>query len=360
MIYTLNARDNIKLQMMKQAFELNSKEIMKLINSDFEKTKSVLSDKGISYEELGSVLTPPHKSNRKEIVLCFDTSIIADCWYGNDIIKNILPYISKKRCHALFQGDFCVNSKINQYAFGCLRENISLIRNFSTSYCPQYFLVYINNVIEEEIACLVKGLESYEAFIGYGNMTYSNSLKDLLAYYLGQFCIQIKDKILLSHEDDRSNNEDINLIGYNYKKFGFSYFSIQSYYYMNYLEYKIESQIVDKADLIFSLNAISDTPEEYEAYHIIVDENKFEYIKNKNIALMKLTGIGKMQLEEFVLFLEEKIKQGYIYNLEINTYQVTKFNTKIECRTSSGETGRILASFEYNTTNKNLRLLNLF
>ena len=35
MIYTLNARDNIKLQLFKQALELSTKEILGLINEDF-------------------------------------------------------------------------------------------------------------------------------------------------------------------------------------------------------------------------------------------------------------------------------------------------------------------------------------
>ena len=48
MIYTLNARDNIKLQLFKQALELSTKEILGLINEDFNVTESVLSEKGDS------------------------------------------------------------------------------------------------------------------------------------------------------------------------------------------------------------------------------------------------------------------------------------------------------------------------
>ena len=58
MIYTLNARDNIKLQLFKQALELSTKEILGLINEDFNVTESVLSEKGILYKDLRNVLTP--------------------------------------------------------------------------------------------------------------------------------------------------------------------------------------------------------------------------------------------------------------------------------------------------------------
>lgn len=135
---------------------------------------------------------------------------------------------------------------------------------------------------------------------------------------------------------------------------------MQSYYYISYLEYKIESRMVDKADLLFSLNAISDRPENYEKYKIIVEPEKFEYIKGKNRALIDAIGIDKMQLQEFVCFLSKKIEYGYIYNLEINEYQVAKFNTMIECITKEKEIVRVLAAFAYNTDEKILRLLNLF
>ena len=58
MIYTLNARDNIKLQLFKRALELSTKEILGLINEDFNVTESVLSEKGILYKDLRNVLTP--------------------------------------------------------------------------------------------------------------------------------------------------------------------------------------------------------------------------------------------------------------------------------------------------------------
>lgn len=360
MIYTLNARDNIKLQLFKQALELSTKEILGLINEDFNVTESVLSEKGILYKDLRNVLTPPHKSNRREIVLCFDSGRTENSWYGNAIMKRILPNINKKRNHAIFQGDFCVAEAMNAYAFSCLYKNIALIRTLSTPYCSQYFLVYINNAIDKEIETLIESMKSFDAFVGYGDMTYANPLKDLIAYYLTQYCLQIGNKILLPHEDDRSNNENINLIGYDYEKFGFTYFSMQSYYYISYLEYKIESRMVDKADLLFSLNAISDRPENYEKYKIIVEPEKFEYIKGKNRALIDAIGIDKMQLQEFVCFLSKKIEYGYIYNLEINEYQVAKFNTMIECITKEKEIVRVLAAFAYNTDEKILRLLNLF
>ena len=360
MIYILNARDNVKLQIFKQALKLGTKEILELINEDFKVTESVLSKKGILYKDLRNVLTPPHKSNRREIVLCFDSGRIENSWYGNLIMKQILPNINKKRNHAIFQGDFCVTETINSYAFSCLYENISVIRTLLTSCCAQYFLVYINNTTDKEIETLVESMKSFEGFVGYGDMTCANPLKDLISYFLTQCCLQVGNKILLSHEDDRSNNENINLIGYNYEMYGFTYLSIQSYYYVSYLEYKIESRMVDIADLLFSLNAISDKPESYEKYNIIVEPEKFEYIKSKNQALIKATEIDKMQLKEFVYFLSKKIELGYIYNLEINEYQVAKFNTMIECVTNENEIMRVLVSFAYNTDEKTLRLLNLF
>ncbi|WP_124065895.1 hypothetical protein [Clostridium sp. E02] len=360
MIYTLNARNNVKLQIMKKAIGLSSKDIMEMICEDAEEVGKILLKKNISYNALRSVLTPPHKVNRRELAFCFDSNRIKETWYGNQIMKVILPLINKKRNHSILCGDMCVPSSLNYYVCTSLIDNIEFIKPLTIKRADQYFMVYINNLVQDEIKQIIEGLCRFDAFIGYGDMSYSNTLKDVLAYYLGQCCIQYGKIILLSHEDDISNDQNVNLPGYDFKSCGFQVASIQQYYYLNYLEYKIESRLLDKSDLIYCLNSISECPQDYEDYDIIVEPKKFEYIKNKNSSVIYSTGIDTMSLEDITELLQDKLKNSYIYNLEINDYSTAKFNSIIEINKENLGTFRLLASFEYNPQNRYLRLLNLF
>ncbi len=76
---------------------------------------------------------------------------------------------------------------------------------------------------------------------------------------------------------------------------------------------------------------------------------------------MQKTGIKDMEVDKFISLLRDKLYESYIYNLEINDYNVAKFNTNIEIDAiDSDEKVKLLASFEYSTGKKQLRLLNLF
>lgn len=140
MIYTLNSRSNIRLDMMKRTFHLKTHEIFHLINDEWNEMVLILKRKGIKYTDLKSVLTPPHKSNRKEFVFYFDSEKISSCWYGNEIIKIILPLINKKRTHAILQGNFCVSAVYNSVGFNYIKEKLITIDKLSSGYWGTIYL----------------------------------------------------------------------------------------------------------------------------------------------------------------------------------------------------------------------------
>ncbi len=270
MIYTVNARSNIKWDVMKRYFNSDKIEIMKVINSEFEKTIEILNEKKIKYQSLKNILIPDHKGNKKEVVFCFDSSKIDSSWYGGVVFSQIIPLLDKKRKHAIFHGDFLTIGLSENFAYIMFAENIIQLNPTNYIYSGQYFMVYITNLTEEEMEAIIGGLREYPWFTGYGDMTYANTLKDTLAYCLGQNCLQNKDIVIMSHEDDREDTENMNLTGYPFEKSGFKIISLKQYYYISFLEYKIESRAVDKSDLLFCLNTISDNAVDYEEFDIIV------------------------------------------------------------------------------------------
>ena len=361
MIYTVNARSNIKWDVMKKHFGFNKTEIMDIINLEFKKTIEILEEKKIKYQSLKSILTPDYKRNKKEVVFCFDSSKIDTSWYGGVVFSHLIPLLDKKHKHAILHGDFLSMGLPESFSYKTIFENIIQLNPTNYIYSGQYFMVYITNLSEGEIKTFIKELKKYPWFTGYGDMTYSNTLKDFLAYCLGQNCLQNNNIVIMSHEDDREDTENINLIGYPFEKNGFQIISLKQYYYLSFLEYKIESRVVDKSDLLFCLNVISDNAIDYEKFDIIVQPEKYEYVKKKNIGAMEKVGIKDMKLDKFTSLLRDKLRESYIYNLEINDYNIAKFNTNIEIDgiVSYGKV-KLLASFDYNTEKQQLRLLNLF
>ena len=112
MIYTLNTRSDVRLEVTRDLLNLDSNEMFNLINNEWNEMISILGMKGISYKKLRGVLTPPHKSNRKEFVFCFDSEKIESSWYGNVVMKRMFSLISKKRNHAIFRAIFVFQQNI--------------------------------------------------------------------------------------------------------------------------------------------------------------------------------------------------------------------------------------------------------
>ncbi|MFA5575951.1 MAG: hypothetical protein WCZ27_09000 [Tissierellaceae bacterium] len=361
MIYTVNARGNVKWDLMKNYFNLDKSQIMDTINSEFEKTVEILEAKKIEYESLKSILVPSYKRNKKEMVFCFDSSKIDSHWYGGVIFRNLIPLIDKKRKHAIFHGDLLSMGIPEEFVHEGIFKNIVQLNQTNYIHSSQYFMVYITNLIDMEINTIIKELRGHPWFIGYGDMTYANILKDLLAYCLIQACLQNKDIVIMSHEDDRDTMENVNLMGYPFVENGFKIISLEQYYYISFLEYKIESRLVDKSDLLFSLNVISTNAIDYEKFDVIIQPEKYEYIKKKNVAIMEKIGVKDLELEKFSIMLRDRLRESYIYNLEINSHNVAKFNSNIEIKgVNSDKNVKLLASFEYSTEKQQLRLISLF
>ena len=80
MIYTLNARDNVLMDVMKDIFKAKPIQLQMIIGDGFDHLKNVLNSNGIKYEGLRGALTP--SKDRRELLLVFDTKKIDNSFYG--------------------------------------------------------------------------------------------------------------------------------------------------------------------------------------------------------------------------------------------------------------------------------------
>src|SRR5271157_3254027 len=92
------------------------------------------------------------------------------------------------------------------------------------------------------------GLRPFTGYVGMANMSYGSAFKCLLSTMLANAFLKHGRVILLGHEDDRSNSEDTNLIGWPFTSFGYTYRSLVSYLQGPLLTYKIERPVLDGND----------------------------------------------------------------------------------------------------------------
>ena len=338
MIFTLDGRGNVLLPLIFETLELNDAKCTEIIQDMLLGVQDRLLLKGIEYSKLKSALIPVHKDKR-ETAFVFDTSIIEDSWYGNIIFKHLLPVLNKDSTYSILEGDI-------------IADGIPL------SICKD-----INNLSLQQQDMIIKAFQSVKYFIGYVDMTFSSHLKTLLAYCLTCVGIKYKNIMILPHEDDREDTENINNCGYPFENYGFTIKSINEVYFSLFLSYKIEAAFADPEDLKYSLNAIC-FPMPVEPVFklpIFVSEAKVKYLRENKRGIMEKLGLEECSVEELSKLIRDRIKKGYFYNLEyLETYNVPKFNVSLELKTVENRMRKVVVSLKYSLDNTQLEFITMY
>ncbi|MDR0300101.1 MAG: hypothetical protein LBI13_08535 [Streptococcaceae bacterium] len=361
-IHTINARDFIAFLAFSDFFHWNSFKKFEVLNHEVEELRKLLKSKQISYDDLKTVLTPSLK--KREIALFFDTFQIKETFYGGVIFNHVLPLLDKVKTHAIFSGDLIfpgIERKMDNEIFIKLIRNINVLHFPISEYASQYFAVYLNNIDENEINKIVEGLREHVWFLGFADVTQFCFVKELVAHSIGQTALKFKNKVIVPQMEDEIDANDLTM--YPFSKYGFEVVGINEWYYGLFLEYKIETEIVDEVDLLLSLNALNENPIPLDQFKILVEPEKFEYItKNEkhNLNIIRKVGIDQMSIYDFESLMFEKLKVSYIFNLEVNQF-IAKFNTKFELNNKyKSGVSNLIASFEYNFKDNILRLITMY
>ena len=101
-IYTLNARDNIYLDL---SYKDSSPEtIYEEVNSVFDMFIESLDSNKIDYKELKNCIIP--SKQRNEIALIFDIPQSGFSVYDYNILSKIFPLLEKQSTHSILIGDY--------------------------------------------------------------------------------------------------------------------------------------------------------------------------------------------------------------------------------------------------------------
>jgi len=358
-IYTLDARGNIFLEVTKEYHSLNDKVMHNEINDMFSQLIKVLVSKNIKYSDLKNCLIP--RNDRKEIGLVFDTTQIKSYSYGDAVFSKLLPILEKKGKHSILCGDYIGHNDIQNELFFRFYSEITQVNKFGYKHSSQFYIVYINNLSNSAFDNLIRKLKEYEPFSGFFDLTNQSFIKSYLSTILVNNCIKVENQILLGHEDDRDNSENINLVGYPYEESGYKIFSLQGNYFGVFLSYKIEREVFKgfESDIDFSLNSISPIISKIET--IEIEDKKFVYLLENKSGKLKKASIISTSKEELIELITKKINSNYIYNMtNLKTYNIFKFDILIELLNELNEIIKITIGFEYLPEHAKLRLITLY
>lgn len=347
------------LEVAKESFSLDSQVMHSEINGMFNELIRVLACKGIAYKNLKSCLIP--KNDRKEIGLIFETLKINSSWYGNEVFTKLIPLFNKNSTHSILCGDYIGGDDLQNDLFFRFYSQISQTSEFEYQHSTQFFIVYINNLSEDMFNRFISDLKDFRSFIGFFDLTNQSFMKSYLSTILVNSFIKCNKTILMEHEDDRDNSENINLLGYPFEDSGFNVKSIQGIYYGVFLSYKIEREVFKgfESDIDFSLNSISPIVSRIE--EIEIEENKFNYLRTIKRGKLKKANLLSYSKSELTELIKKKISSNYIYNMtDLKSHKIFKFDILIELKNTLNEIVKVTIGFEYMPNKEKLRLITLY
>lgn len=358
-IFTLNARGNVMLEVMRDYFNLTNARMHREIQGMHVATCEALKSKGIAYQQLRAGLVPI--ADRNEAAFIFDSQCIDSSWYGFEVAKVTLPLHDKRSTQSVLCGDLIGDDQ--QLIFDILHESLVLARSFTFKHGTGLYCVYVNNLSDAALTAMHEALSKYEPYVGFIPATFASRAKTYLSTILVKSYLKHGSTIILGHEDDRPNDEDTNLIGYPFEDFGYRVVSFQSSYVDLFLCYKIERPVFPgfEVDTAMSLNAVSPSVRPIDDFTVEIEEAKLNYLKSEKLGKLQKAGIAELDGEELAHLIRKKVAASYIYNLcYLPEHDVIKFNVMLEIpRADGGYPTKVLAALEYQPDKKNLRVITL-
>jgi len=360
LIYTLNARDNILPELLRDEFKITPAHMMREIQSWRAELIPLLKLKDIEYSDLKRALVP--SVDRTEIALLFDSTKVGDSWYGRAISKRLIPLFPKDGTHSVLDGDL-LDHENPEGLYEAFRAGVTPTRDVVFRHGTQFFAVYINNLTDKMAVDFVTGLMEYAPFVGYSDMTYMSRLKLFLSTSLVNCCIKHKNIILQQHEPDRPNDEDVNMCGWAFEENGYVCRSIADPLPGLLLSYKIERPFLagKERDVEISLNAVTPAPADIADLEVVIADEKLKYLQENKGGCLENAGLDGLTVEELKKEISAKLSSNYIYNMSFSDeHSVTKFNIILEFTGKTNKPSRHLLALEFMPDKRAVRLITFY
>ncbi len=174
----------------------------------FSQVVEILKAKGIDYTQLKPALVP--SMERREAAFMFDTSQIPDSWYGQCVFERVVPLLKGRSTHSILAGDF-IGTGVDQCELrDDLMQQLHEGNPFRYEHSAQFFVVYANNLSPAMMASWHNALTAYRPYVGFLDTTFTSLPKLMFSFMLPTAFLFHPGYAIVAHEDDRSNDEDIN------------------------------------------------------------------------------------------------------------------------------------------------------
>ena len=168
--------------------------------------------------------------------------------------------------HGKYESQLRLRQALNEVIYRCNRSRYQ--------YSGQYYLIYFNRLTGNQRWMIIKELLEYPWFTGFADLSHNSLFKTYISNILCKFCIKCKNKIIVSHPEDYSDNENVNVYGYPFEENKFSLVSINDNSFDSFLSYKIETEVPDTEDIGFSFNALFPKFNSFEKVRLSIKDEK--------------------------------------------------------------------------------------
>lgn len=346
------------LEVMRDHFGIAAPRMRREIQALHNETIEILNSKGIKYESLRAALVP--NMDRQEAALIFDSTECKSGLYGREIFEHLLPLLEPRSTQSILVGDLL--GKDPQFAVDIIRESMVLSRSLTFKHSSLLYCVYINNLTVASLQRLHQGLASFPAYVGHIPTTFGSRAKTYISLSVVSFILKTGKTLIVAHEGDRSNSENINITFYPLEDFGYKVASLQDLYFSIFLAFKIERPSFKgfQVDTELALNAISDEVALFDNFTVLLDEAKYGYLLNQKLGKLKKAGLNTADRDYIAALIQSKLSSNYIYNLcYLAEHDVMKFNLMLEIQRFGGYPTRMTAALEYLPDDQALRVITL-
>ncbi len=356
-IYTLNAKDYLLYPIMKQALGLSAGDIFNEISYGLGLLQKRLNAKGVDYQKLKGALIPNQERNKHEVCLVIDSSQIQSDLYGEFVFDKLFPLLDKKSTCSIMCGDYVdtIWEHVENSQFWLRRALYETIHKCNPTvfqHSEQYFLIYFNRISNEQQKDMVEALQNYPWFTGFADVTRESRFKSYLSHILVHSYVKCGMQIISPHPADYEDEENINMSGYPFEKYGYQLISINEDSFGPFLSYKIESIVPDEDDVSFSFNALFPKFDSISKLKLTIKDKKWDgyltaFGKDRKGNLLYEIGYGPKDRDRFIRNIYKKICACYIYNLRKNVYEDLLFNVCVDLPTINGNYRRTTVGLKY-------------
>lgn len=354
-IYTFDNSGYIGYSLIKKISNMSDEDIYDTISEDFDLLLRRLEMKEISYDDLKGALIPNQNKDMYETCLVIDRTKVSSSGYGRYVFGEIIPLMDGKSTYSILHGDYIdiLNGRkgIQKLLKDALEENLYRCNESVYQSSEQYYLIYINRLTKSQRDRIVAGLEKFPWFTGYIDATYNSIFKSYIAGVLTNLGIKCKKKIIAPHPLDYKDEDNVNMLGYPFERFGFQYVSINDRSFYPFLCYKIERIFSDKEDVGFAFNALFPRFDSMDKIHLEIRDEKWDkYLTNKEKGkgeILERLGFKNVDKQRFADLIYRKICSNYLYNLRKNEYGDYLFNVCVELETIHGNIRKTTIALKY-------------